>query len=156
MKILVLSDSHGNISNMLQAVEQEAPRMIFHLGDCWRDGERLHDRFPDIPFEQVPGNCDFRSTEPAEQLVCLEDKRILLCHGHTYGVKQSLLVAGLAAEEKNLDLFLFGHTHKPLVDMRGKTLFLNPGSIGDYSRPTYGVVTLERGELRARTAFLHK
>ena len=41
MKILVLSDSHGNISNMEAAVEREQPRMILHLGDCWRDAERL-------------------------------------------------------------------------------------------------------------------
>ena len=147
MKILVLSDSHGNVSNMAAAVEQSAPRMIFHLGDCWRDAEKLHDLFPDIPLEQVPGNCDYRPSEPAEKLLFVEDKRILLCHGHTYGVKQSLLTAGYAAEEQNLDLFLFGHTHKPLVDMRGKTLFLNPGSIGDPRRPTYGVVTLENGRL---------
>ena len=155
MKVLVLSDSLGNIFTMIQAVEREAPRMVFHLGDCWRDGERLHDRFPELPFEQVYGNCDyFRGSREAEKLLCLGDKRVLLCHGHTYGVKQSLLTAGLAAEEKDLDLFLFGHTHKPLVDMRGKTLFLNPGSIGDYARPTYGVVTLENGKLDARTALL--
>ena len=155
MKILVLSDSHGNISNMLQAVEREQPRAVFHLGDCWRDAERLHDRLPDLPLEQVPGNCDWlRSCRETEKLLELEGKRVLLCHGHTYGVKQSLLGAGLAAEEKNLDLFLFGHTHKPLVDMRGKTLFLNPGSIGDYARPTYGIVTLESGKLDVRTAVL--
>ena len=147
MKILVLSDSHGNVSNMLRAVERESPRMILHLGDCWRDGERLHDDCPDIEFHQVPGNCDFRPAESAEQLLFIEDKRFLICHGHTYGVKQSLLTAGFAAEEQNLDCFLFGHTHKPLVDMRGKTLFLNPGSIGDPRRPTYGVVKLENGRL---------
>lgn len=155
MKVLVLSDSHGNLSNMIRAVERESPRMILHLGDCWRDGERLHDRFPELPFEQVHGNCDFlRDARKAEKLLYLGDKRALMCHGHTYGVKQSLLAAGLAAEEKDLDLFLFGHTHKPLVDMRGKTLFLNPGSIGDYARPTYGIVTLENGKLDARTVLL--
>ena len=79
---------------------------------------------------------------------------MLLCHGHTYGVKQSLTAAGLAAEEQNLDLFLFGHTHRPLVDMRGKTLFLNPGSVGEYARPAYGVVTLEGERLNARTVLL--
>ena len=130
MKILVLSDSHGAVSPMEQAVEQTSPDLILHLGDCWRDGERLHDRFPSIPLEQVPGNCDFRPTEPAERLLELRGKRILLCHGHTYGVKQSLVTAGFAAEEQQLDLFLFGHTHRPLVDRRGRTLFLNPGSIG--------------------------
>lgn len=154
MKILVLSDSHGNCANMVQAVEREQPDMIFHLGDCWRDAERLHNDFPEIPLEQVPGNCDFRSQEPAERLLFLREQRILLCHGHTYGVKQSLLTAGYAAEEQELDLFLFGHTHRPLVDRRGKTLFLNPGSIGESTRPTYGVVTIENGRLDGRTALL--
>ena len=147
MKLLVLSDSHGNLSHMEEAVLRVRPRMILHLGDCWRDGEKLRDLFPDIPFHQVPGNCDYRPDEPAERLLFLEDKRVLMCHGHTYGVKQTLLNAGYAAEEQNLDLFLFGHTHRPLVDMRGKTLFLNPGSIGDPRRPTYGVVKLENGRL---------
>ena len=151
MKLLVLSDSHGNLSHMEEAVLRVRPRMILHLGDCWRDGEKLRDLFPDIPFHQVPGNCDYRPDEPAERLLFLEDKRVLMCHGHTYGVKQTLLNAGYTAEEQNLDLFLFGHTHKPLVDMRGKTLFLNPGSIGDHFRPFYGVVTLENGRLDART-----
>lgn len=151
MKILVLSDSHGNLSNMERAVEQTAPDQIFHLGDCWRDAESLLRRFPGIPLEQVPGNCDFRPTEPTEKLVCLRERRILLCHGHTYGVKQSLLTAGYAAEEQDLDLFLFGHTHAPLVDKRGKTLFLNPGSIGDYAHPFYAIVTLENGRLDGRT-----
>ena len=154
MKILVLSDSHGSLSNMERAVEQAAPRMIFHLGDCWRDGERLHQRFPGIPFHQVPGNCDFRPEEPAERLVFVEDKRILLCHGHTYGVKQSLLSAGFAAEEQSLDLFLFGHTHRPLVDRRGKTLFVNPGSIGDSRRPSYAIVTILNGKADARIVLL--
>ena len=156
MKILVLSDSHGNVSNMVAAVEQTAPRMLFHLGDCWRDAEKLHDLFPDIPLEQVPGNCDHRPSEPSERLLCLADKRILLCHGHTYGVKQSLLTAGYAAEEQNLDLFLFGHTHRPLVDRRGKTLFVNPGSIGDYRRPFYAVVTIVDGKLDGRTVPLEQ
>ena len=154
MKILVLSDSHGNLENMIQAVEKETPRMILHRGDCWRDGERLHEHFPDIPFHQVPGNCDFRPTEPAEQLLFLEDKRVLICHGHTYGVKQSLLTAGYAAEEQNLDLFLFGHTHRPLVDKRGKTLFLNPGSIGDYYNSYYGIITLQKETLDGRIVSL--
>ena len=48
-------------------------------------------------------------------------------------------------------MLLFGHTHRPLVDMRGKTLFLNPGSIGDYAHPFYGVLTLSGVRADART-----
>ena len=154
MKILVLSDSHGRVDSMEQAAVQTSPDLIMHLGDCWADAQALHLRLPEIPLEQVPGNCDFRPTEPAERLLVLRDKRILLCHGHTYGVKQSLVTAGFAAEEQQLDLFLFGHTHKPLVDRRGRTLFLNPGSIGDSTRPSYAVVTIQGGQLDGRTVWL--
>ena len=156
MKILVCSDSHGNLDNLVRAVEREAPDRIYHLGDGWRDAQRLHAQFPDIPLEQVPGNCDWSVQSPAELLLTVRGKRILLCHGHTYGVKQSLLNAGYAAEEQDLDLFLFGHTHKPLVDRRGKTWFFNPGSIGDPLRPSYGVVTLDGDRLDARTVLLNE
>ena len=107
MNILVLSDSHGNLDNMVRAVEREAPDRIFHLGDGWREAGRLHDRFPALPFWQVRGNCDCAAPVPAERLVVLEGLRILLCHGHTYHVKSSLLTAGYAAEERELDAFLF-------------------------------------------------
>lgn len=154
MDILVLSDSHGAVAPMVRAVELAIPDLILHLGDCWRDGERLRDRFPDIPLEQVPGNCDFLSDAPTEQLLVLGGKRILMCHGHTYRVKTSLLLAGFAAEAQQLDLFLFGHTHRPLVDRRGRTLFLNPGSIGDAVRPSYATVTIRDGQLDGRTWWL--
>ena len=139
MNILVLSDSHGNLSNMEEAVERERPQLILHLGDCWRDAERLAERYPNIPMEK---------------LLFLGDCRVLICHGHTYGVKTSLLAAGLKAEQDQLDAFLFGHTHKPLIDRRGRTLFLNPGSVGKGLRPTYAVLTAEGGKLDGRTAFL--
>lgn len=154
MKLLILSDSHGVLSNMERAVEETDPHMILHLGDCWQDAVRLHRLYPAIPLCQVPGNCDFRPGEETERLLTLEGLRILMCHGHTYGVKQSLLAAGLTAEQRDLDLFLFGHTHRPLVDKRGKTLFLNPGSIGAFSRPSYGVVTLQNGTVDGRTVIL--
>ena len=149
MTILVLSDSHGSIAPMEQAVLQTAPDEIFHLGDCWADAAALHRKFPDIPLVQVPGNCDYRPDLPSERLVTLDGKRILLCHGHTYGVKSSLLAAGYTAEEQHLDAFLFGHTHRPLCDYRGSTLFLNPGSIGRSPTPTYAVLRVESHKLYA-------
>lgn len=156
MKILVLSDSHGDLTNMETAVQREQPDMILHLGDCWQDAERLAARFPRIPMEHVPGNCDVRPEEPAEKLLFIEECRVLICHGHTCGVKTSLLTAGYKAEQENLDAFLFGHTHKPLVDRRGKTLFLNPGTIGRGLRPTYAVLTAEGGNLDGHTVFLNE
>ena len=41
MKVLVFSDSHGNTTNMITAIEQEAPDMVLHLGDHWEDVQEL-------------------------------------------------------------------------------------------------------------------
>lgn len=147
MKILVLSDSHGNIGNMERAVALVRPRSIIHLGDCWRDAEELHDLYPAIPLEQVPGNCDYARFEAAERLLLLEDKRVLIAHGHTMHVKYGLLPAQYRAQEMNADILLFGHTHVPLVENGGKLIMLNPGTIGSYTRPTYGVLEWRNGQV---------
>ncbi len=149
MKLLVVSDSHGNVDNMVRAVEQVQPDRILHLGDGWRDAEELHAIFPHIPLDQVPGNCDFLSAEPPVKVLCVEDKRIVMCHGHTYRVKEGLLDAGYAAQEQQADLFLFGHTHRPTQEWAGKSLMVNPGSIGYWGNPSYAVVTIDGGKLTA-------
>ena len=40
-RVLVLSDSHGNVGNMIRAVKREEPDMILHLGDCVVDADAL-------------------------------------------------------------------------------------------------------------------
>lgn len=142
MKLLVLSDSHGNVDNMVLAVERTHPDWILHLGDVVRDGDVLHSRFPEIPFVQVSGNCDFAALEPPEKILCLADKRILMCHGHTLHVKEGLLSAMYAALEQKADIFLFGHTHRIFSETRNGVAMLNPGSIGDPRYPTYGTVEI--------------
>ena len=131
MKFLVLSDSHGNVDNMVRAVELVKPHGIIHLGDGWRDVEELRELFPSLPLEQVPGNCDFGRFEALERVLILDDHRVLIAHGHTLGVKTGLL----------------GHTHVPLVDAASRPMMMNPGSIGDPRRPTYGVLEFRDGQI---------
>ena len=76
-KILVLSDSHGNVNNMVTAVRNTHPDQIIHLGDCWVDAEKLHQQFPMIMMEQVPGNCDC-SQEPVERYAFSSEWQVLL------------------------------------------------------------------------------
>lgn len=150
MRILVLSDSHGRVGPMEEAVEAVRPQQIFHLGDGWDDARELHRRYPDIPLHQVRGNCDYRPGEPEEETLLIGGLRILLCHGHRFWVKQSLLQAGYTAEERDLDCFLFGHTHQPFHDRRGKCTFLNPGSIGAFHGASFAVLDIGDGRLSAR------
>ena len=129
MKYLVLSDSHGNVDNMVRAVELVKPHGIIHLGDGWRDVEELHQLYPRLPLEQVPGNCDFGRFEALERVLILDDHRVLIAHGHTLGVKTGLLRAQYRALEMNADILLFGHTHVPLVDAASRPMMMNPGQI---------------------------
>ena len=57
MNVLVVSDSHGKVDKLIQAVEQVHPGYVLHLGDCQRDLEKLRQAFPMLPMEGVPGNC---------------------------------------------------------------------------------------------------
>ena len=151
MKILILSDSHGNVDNMVQAVQQENPHMIIHLGDVMRDAQKLQTFFPNIPLEQVPGNCDYAAFDAPERILCIEDKRVMICHGHTLHVKSGLLSAMCAALEENADVFLFGHTHKVFCETRNGVAMLNPGSIGDPRYPTYGILEINNGTVSINT-----
>ena len=147
MKLLVLSDSHGNVDNMARAVELTQPRHILHLGDCLRDAQALHERFPNISMDAVPGNCDWGSFDQPERLLEFEGVRVLMMHGHTRNVKSSPLAAQYAAREWGADVLLFGHTHQPVVDRSGDFWVMNPGCIGPSVRRTYGVITLEDGKV---------
>lgn len=142
MKLLVLSDSHGNLANMVAAVEQEAPDLMIHLGDGWRDAQELHCAYPSIPLEQVPGNCDFCLGEAQERLLKVAGYHIFICHGHTRGVKQGYRGAFEAAWGWEADLLLFGHTHRADSGEVNGLTWMNPGSVGAGRMASYGVVTL--------------
>lgn len=146
-RVLVLSDSHGNVNNMIYAVKETEPDMIIHLGDCWADAVRLKAKFPDIPMEQVPGNCDC-AQEIEERILMIEGKSILICHGHTFNVKASYLMLQYEAQEKKVDAALFGHTHRVFYAMHNGVTYLNPGSIGSPPYgvpPSYGVLEIDVG-----------
>lgn len=152
MKILVFSDSHGTTRLMEQAVREERPDRILHLGDVVRDAKALAAAFPEIPLEYVFGNCDgMCDSEEAERVVELEGRHILMLHGHTRGVKAGIGRAVLCAREAGVDVLLFGHTHEPLCDRVGALWILNPGSIRGYFLTTYGVITMEDGRLECHT-----
>ena len=142
MNVLVVSDSHGKVDKLIQAVEQVHPGYVLHLGDCQRDLEKLRQAFPMLTMEGVPGNCDYGSCDQPERLIELGGVRILMLHGHTRGVKSDVMRAVWAARECGAQVLLFGHTHVPLVDYDGTLWVMNPGAAGDYTRPPCGLLTL--------------
>lgn len=145
MKLLIFSDSHGELSHMRFAIDREKPDFVFHLGDHDRDAEELMRDYPTLPLVYVRGNCDGFSDTPLTRIVTLGGRRFFLCHGHTLGVKGSLLRACYTAREQRADFLLYGHTHEAHDEEDHGLHILNPGACGYEPRPTCAVVRIEGG-----------
>ena len=142
LKILVFSDSHRYTGGMIQAIEEQQPDLVVHLGDLQLDAEELALLYPKLSMVTVPGNCDGWTTDPLERQFMVCGKRVLLSHGHIWHVKQGYDAALRAARNAGAHLLLFGHTHRPCCFQEPDGLWvLNPGS----ARSTFGLV-LPEGE----------
>jgi len=144
LKILVISDSHGNKNAILNAVEQESPGLILHLGDHDRDCETVEAEHPSIPVRKVRGNCDRSSTGPDTEEFTLSGKRFFMAHGHLYRVKLGFTYILNAAACRGADLLVFGHTHTPYYSVTDSLTVVNPGSIGMGGK-TYAVLEIKNG-----------
>ena len=169
--IPIASDAHGygarvkNILEKLIAIKEEPSAIIF-LGDGARN---FLMSVPDgIKTYAVLGNCDDTSVfgadiydaegalVPFERIEDIGGKRVLMMHGHKYGVKVELSRAIARANSVGADILLFGHTHIPLERTypRGtcvgdvclsKTLHVfNPGALANGS---FGLLTIKDGEI---------
>lgn len=142
MRIIILSDTHGNYTRAVRAVNEAGPaELVIHLGDEYADST-LIGQFCQLPLLAVPGNCDHGCFEPRLKTVSTAGKKILLTHGDSYGVKNGLhhlIKKGLA---ERADIVLFGHTHQPLVQQADGMLLVNPGTL-QYRAPTQSYAILE-------------
>lgn len=151
-KLVILSDSHNSadaIKRILKA-EADADAAIF-LGDGLRDLEIALTMHPRLRVYSVAGNCDYGALEPLDGMAAFEQVVLFYTHGHMYGVKYDLDTLAEAAAARGAQIALFGHTHRPLAEHRGRVFLFNPGSCGRcYTGPdTYGVLTLDNGKLLA-------
>lgn len=143
MKLLVLSDTHGNFTLALKAHSlSEQIDTIVHLGDGLSDAAMLQELL-DSNIVGVAGNCDPGSSAPRELLWECEGKRILLTHGDAYRVKSGLERLILRALEVRADIVLYGHTHQAKQTLHSDILFLNPGTmINAASHKSYAIVNV--------------
>ena len=157
MKLLVMSDSHGNIERMQGAAALITPDVVLHLGDHIADAYKLQRQLPGIPFYMVPGNCDFHSAGKTELLLVLEGVTIYMTHGHICGVKSGFDALIMRARRKNADLVLFGHTHQAIVQETNGLWLMNPGQMKHHDSihtASYGIVTIKDGAFDCKIAAL--
>lgn len=134
MKVGVIADTHTTLKNVeklkafLENVMNDVD-IIIHAGDI-KSEEALEvlKNFKNIVI--VRGNNDNEG-----ELANLKDKEILNLEGYKIGVthgdgpyKATLDNALQKFEGEEIDILIFGHSHKSYVDTQGNTLILNPGS----------------------------
>lgn len=127
MKVLVVSDTHARTEQLRMLQEKFAAEdiMKIHCGDS--------ELLPDSPylsgFIVVQGNCDVYRTFQDEVVVEVEGLKILVAHGHQYGVKQSLMSISYRAKELGASIVCFGHSHFLGIEESNGVLYVNPGSL---------------------------
>lgn len=133
MRILVVSDSHGDRRRLREAVAaQPQAAAVIHLGDGLREAQDVADEYPSLPFFVVRGNCDFgllADDAPTSRLERLGGVRVFCTHGHLYDVKYGLLRVELAAREQQARVLLHGHTHLAYTDYQDGLYSMNPGCL---------------------------
>lgn len=151
MKVLVMSDTHGEVNRAFRAFSLAEPvDAVIHLGDGSADAELLREAL-DVPVIAVAGNCDPHSPAPREYLWECEGKRILLTHGDAYQVKSGLGRLQQRAEEIGADAVLFGHTHQGLSENKAGLLLVNPGTLSKAAHHrSYAVLTITSDGITSR------
>ena len=150
IRLGVLSDTHGSAAAIRRAVEFVGKVDAWlHAGDVLTDAAYLAE-YTGVPVHSVAGNCDWGGV-PKELVLEFEGCRILLLHGHRYGVKYDLYRLSLHAEELDCRAVIFGHTHQSLLDKAGNLLILNPGSPAQprFCKPSCAVLNVENGKVSA-------
>ena len=129
MKILVVSDTHGHDENLMRVLQREWPiDALIHCGDL----EGSEDYIPEAvecPCFFVRGNNDFFSDLPKEEVFSLENYRIMVTHGHMHGVSLSTCQLEEEARSRQVQVVMFGHTHRPVVVREKGITIVNPGSL---------------------------
>ena len=116
MKVLIVSDTHGRDENLEIAINREAPfDMLVHCGDV--EGREFYiEALAECPCSIVSGNNDFFSDLPREDVIEVEGNKILVTHGHYYGVSMAFDQLAEAARSRGCNAAFFGHIHVPVVE----------------------------------------
>ena len=149
MRLLVISDTHGQHGRIDRVVRQAGPHdFIIHAGDHALDILESEHAAKAIT---VCGNCDGPNDAQVEQVFELLDIKFFVTHGHTLHVKTTPLSLMYRAAEHQAHITIYGHTHTPVLFNEENRIFMNPGSLSyprGYTECTYAIIEIENREAR--------
>ena len=147
MRVGVISDTHGLLRPEVFDVFEHVDH-ILHAGDVGKP-EILIELEAIAPVTAVYGNVDgpelrARLTQVAE--VELDGFVVVVTHGDQFGHPTP---AALHEAFPKAEIIVYGHTHKPLLELVDRTVtVMNPGGAGGPRfgiAPSVGVMELEAG-----------
>ena len=147
MRLGVISDTHGLLRPEVFDVFKQVDH-ILHGGDVGK-WEILTDLQALAPVTAVYGNIDgheLRAKLPPVATLELDGFEIVVTHGDQLG---SPTPAKLHAAFPRAEVIVYGHTHRPLLELVDKTVtVMNPGGAGAARfglKPSVGILELEPG-----------
>jgi uncharacterized protein len=147
LRLGVISDTHGLLRPEVFHVFNKVDH-ILHAGDVG-EAEILVELAAIAPVTAVYGNVDgleLRGRLPEVATVELEGFAIVVTHGHQLGHPTP---ATLHEAFPRAEIIVYGHTHKPLLELVDRTVtVMNPGGAGQPRfgiRPSVGILELEAG-----------
>jgi putative phosphoesterase len=145
MRIAVLADTHVNrlehlpkkIIDALSTVD-----LIIHAGD-FTDLQLLEELKQLREVKAVHGNMDSRELKtvlPVKEIVEIENKRIGITHGSggPWGIEERIRKM---FEPDQIDIIVYGHSHRSQNKVINDILFVNPGKATD----SFGILTIDGG-----------
>ena len=133
MKILLVSDTHGN-NVTLDALVKKYPNMDLYL-HC---GDSESDEYSIYPFRSVKGNCDYFGDFNDYLIIPTPFGNMFV--QHKPNPNPTLL------KENGIRIFCYGHTHRRQFENHLGIIVINPGAISfardkyDYS---YAILNIE-------------
>ncbi len=146
MKLLIASDLHGSAywcGRLMEVMEKEQPDKLLLLGDLLYHGPRNDLPRDYCPKQVIPmlsqyrdkilavrGNCEAEVDQMVLPFPCMADYAVLLVDGKTF-----YLTHGHHANPDALppleqgSIFLYGHTHVKMDQVRNGIRCVNPGSV---------------------------
>ena len=147
MRLGIISDTHGVLPESVLDVFSEVDH-ILHAGDIgpidiFTDLEAL------APVTAVYGNCDgFDIRDRCDKVarIMIDGFIIVVTHGNEFGTPSP---AVLHEAFPDAEIIVYGHTHKPKLELVEKTVtVMNPGSAGNPRHglaASVGIMELEPG-----------
>jgi uncharacterized protein len=147
VRLGVISDTHGMLRSQVFEVFREVDH-ILHGGDIG-NWDLIVELQAIAPVTAVYGNTDgfdIRAKVPQVAEIELDGFPIVVTHGDQFG---SPTPAKLHEAFPHAEIIIFGHSHRPLLELVDKTItVMNPGGAGAPRfgiAPSVGILELEVG-----------